>query len=80
MKKWVIDRFEEDWAVLECCDIPNPEPEDFPRSQMPKGAKEGTTVYLKDGAWCIDHEDTAKRKKNILDRWEKLKKDRRVTS
>ena len=71
--KWVIDRFEEDWAVLERSDI-QAEMEEIPRSLMPKGAREGTTVCLEDGAWVIDHEDTATRKKDILTRWEKLKK------
>ena len=73
--KWVIDRFEEDWAVLEQSDIQAEiQMEEIPRHLMPKGAREGTTVYLQDGIWVIDHEDTAARKKDILARWEKLKK------
>jgi len=75
--KWVIDRFEEDWVVLEQQQLDIQAEiimEEIPRSLMPKGAREGTTVYLKEGVWAIDHEDTATREKDILARWEKLKK------
>ena len=70
--KWVIDRFEEGWAVLENCETT--ECEDFPRSEMPKGAKAGSTVYIQDGQWCIDHEDTAARRKRIMEKFNKIKK------
>ena len=70
--KYVIDRFEEDFAVLE-----NPltnEPEDFPRADMPKGAQPGQTVFVQDGKWVIDHEDTAERHARVKTLFDRIKK------
>jgi len=70
--KWVIDRYEEDWAVLE--NMETGEPEDFPRSVMPKGSKPGSTVFMQDGQWVIDHEDTAARRSKIQSRFARIRK------
>jgi hypothetical protein len=70
--KWVIDRFEEDNAVLLHMDTM--EPEDFLRKDMPKGARPGHTVYLQDGRWSIDYEDSAARSKKVKSLFEQIKK------
>jgi len=70
--KYIIDRFEGDYAVLE-----NPitnEPEDFLKADMPEGAKPGQTVFMQDGKWEIDHEDTAKRHERIKTLFDRIKK------
>ena len=70
--KYVIDRFEGDFAVLE-----NPEtkePEDFPKADMPKGAHSGQTVFIQNGKWEIDYEATAKRHSEIKSLFDRIKK------
>jgi len=70
--KYAIDRFEGDFAVLE-----NPEtnePEDFPKADMPKGARPGQTVFIQNGTWVIDYEDTARRHTRVKSLFDKIKK------
>ena len=72
MEKWVIDRFEDNgWTVLDC--INREDTKDIPRSELPKGAREGQVLFFENDAWVIDHEETASRRAMIRDRFAKLK-------
>ena len=62
----VIDRFEGDFAVVET----EKGMINIPRSELPKGAREGDTLRL-----TIDEDDTDARKKRIDDKMNKLFKD-----
>lgn len=55
---FIIDRFEEDWAVLEYDD----ETYNFPRALLPDNAKEGDVLKI---SLEIDQEETEKRKEAI---------------
>ncbi|KEI01969.1 pyruvate kinase [Clostridium botulinum] len=64
----VIDRFEEEFAVVELDDrkIIN-----ILKEKLPKEAKEGYVIKITDESIIIDYEETEKRKKEI----EELAKD-----
>lgn len=68
---WVIDRFEEGFAVLE--DTDSLESLDLPRSQLPTAAQEGHTLKMEDGCYVIDYEDTEARRKRIQEKFSRLK-------
>ncbi len=55
---FIIDRFEEDWAVLEYDD----ETYNVPRALLPDNAKEGDVLKI---SLEIDQEETEKRKEAI---------------
>lgn len=59
-KRYIIDRFEEDFAILECEDgsVFN-----MLRSQLPQEAKEGDVVTDK---WAIDHSAAERIKNDIM--------------
>jgi len=62
----IIDRFEGKYAVIEYQNtIFN-----FPRSLLPKGAKEGTVIRFNIG---IDEKETETRRKNIKEQLDNLK-------
>ncbi|MCL2225069.1 MAG: DUF3006 domain-containing protein [Defluviitaleaceae bacterium] len=69
--RWVIDRFEEDWAVLDNSDTR--ETISLPISHLPKDAKPGTTLIKTDGKWHINEADTAARSARIKDKFARLK-------
>ena len=54
---FIIDRFEEDWAVIEYGNLIF----NIPKSLLPKGAKEGEVLNF---AITIDKEATLKRRKD----------------
>jgi len=64
--KVIIDRFEEDYAVVE---LPDMSTVNMPVSLIPKGAKEGDVLVI-----SIDADETVKRRKRIKklmdDLWE----------
>jgi hypothetical protein len=62
----IIDRFEGDFAVVE---LPNKETIDVPIALFPN-AKQGDVINI-----IINHEETDKRKKNINELFNRLKKD-----
>lgn len=64
MKKFTIDRIEEDRAVLEC---ENGEMVSLEVSSLPKNIKEGDILEFSDGSYFLDDEETEKRKKHIKD-------------
>ena len=72
IKKYVIDRFEGDYAVLE--DPITNEPEDFLKADMPTGARPGQTVVMQNGKWVIDYDDTNKRHDRIKSMFDRIKK------
>ena len=59
---WIIDRFEEDYAVIESGDITF----SIPKSVLPEKAKEGDCLNI-----CINTEETKQRKEkanNLMDK------------
>lgn len=68
MKKFIVDRFEEEYAVLEkeaCGTI------DVLKSDLPD-VKEGDVVIYEDGIYTVDYEETRKRKELIKEKMRKL--------
>lgn len=52
-ERFVVDRFEGDFAVAECCG----EMVNIPRSEIPEGASEGSVLKLAaDGGYILDPE------------------------
>jgi len=68
--KLIIDRFEGEYAILESQEK-NPLTFNFPRSLLPKGAKEGTVIRFNID---IDDKETERRRKNIKEQLDILKK------
>lgn len=62
METYVIDRFEEDIAVLEG---PGGRMRDVPRSRLPAGSRAGDVLRLENGAWRRDEAETARRAAEI---------------
>lgn len=67
--KLIIDRFEEEWVILETQDN-NPITFNFPRHLLPQEAKEGTVLNINID---IDQEETKRRKDKIQNLLNKLK-------
>ncbi len=62
LKKFTVDRFEGDKAVLEC------ENGDFitlDKTSLPKNIQEGDVLNFNVNSYFLDAEETAKRKKHI---------------
>lgn len=57
-----IDRFEEEFAVVE---LENRKMKNIKRSLIPKDAKEGDVLNIEEDSITIDYEETEKRKKEI---------------
>ena len=66
----IIDRFEGKYAILESKNQ-NPLNFNFPRSLLPKGAKEGTVLRFNID---LDEKETETRRKNIQEQLDNLKK------
>jgi len=66
----IIDRFEGKYAILESKNQ-NPLIFNFPRSLLPKGAKEGTVLRFNID---LDEKETETRRKNIQEQLDNLKK------
>ena len=67
---WIIDRFEENNAVLE-----NATTQEIIRLEnFPKNAKVGDVLLQHDNAWVIDKNETANRRERIFAQFERLKK------
>ena len=62
----IIDRFEEEFAV---CEKDGKGFEKIPRSLICKTASEGDVIVLSDGIYVTDHAETAKRKKDVNDKF-----------
>ena len=72
MEKYIIDRFEEDFAVLE---METGGTIDVPKSEIPDG-KEGDVVILENGVYQVDEAETQKRKEMIKQKLSELFKKR----
>ena len=70
-RRYVIDRYEEKYAVL--VESETLDSEDFLRAEMPAGSKPGDTVVLENGIWHIDHADTEARSNEVEALMAKLK-------
>ena len=70
-KYFIIDRFEEDFAVLE---TPKETIQEVKRSDLPIDAKEGDYLLYCDTKWSIDHEATKVAREKIIARLAQLKK------
>jgi len=67
-QKGIIDRFEEDWAVVE---LDNGSFVDIPMSNLPPNASEGSVVLIEDNRVTLLSEETQARRRQI----DKLIKD-----
>ena len=70
--RWIIDRFEEGFALLE--DPETMETKEFPRTELPEGTREGDILIEEEGVFNLDRGETEKRAKNIRERFNRLKK------
>ncbi|NLI92380.1 MAG: DUF3006 domain-containing protein [Peptococcaceae bacterium] len=68
----VVDRIEEDYAVIEFSDRTT---KDYKLAELPAGTKPGDCLNLEDGVFTLNSEETAKREKNAAELlnslWEK---------
>lgn len=62
MKQYIIDRFEETFAVLEC---ENGMHISIEKSKLPSGCQEGDVVYLGENGYQIDKKETQKRRQTM---------------
>lgn len=69
--KYVIDRFEEQYAILE--NIESKEIKVVTRYCLPTTSLEGTVLYFDGKQYSIDEETTNKRKEEILLKFQRLK-------
>ena len=72
MKRFIVDRFEGDKAVLEC---ENGETAVFERRSLPKNIKEGDVLCFDNGSCYLNAEETARRRKKIRALMESLISD-----
>lgn len=68
MKKYIVDRFEEDFAVLE---KEAGGTTDVPKSLLPD-AKKGDIVIEKDGKFYVDEKKTEERKASVMTKIRRL--------
>lgn len=62
MKRFTVDRFEENMAVLEC---ENGKCISLEIKSLPKNIKEGDVLYFEEGSYFLDEAETEKRKEKI---------------
>ena len=68
MKKFIVDRFEEEYAVLEMETL---ETIDVLKTELPD-VKEGDVLVYENGVYSVDYEETQKRKEFIQEKLRKL--------
>ena len=68
MEKYIVDRFEEEYLVLE---KETGETIDIPKEEIPDVQK-GDVVIFKNGKYTVDREETEARKKIIAEKLRKL--------
>jgi len=68
--KWVVDRIEEGWAVLDSAG----ETINIPIKNLPPNTKSGDTLVKHGINWYRDDAETEKRAKEIKERFERIKK------
>lgn len=62
MKRFTVDRIENDKAVLEC---ENGECASLELKSLPKNIKEGDVLYFEENSYFLDKEETEKRRQKI---------------
>jgi len=67
--QYIIDRIEGGIAVCERADGGF---EDIPLDQLPGGAREGSVLVLRDGAWALDLKAEQERRKQLFEKQEGL--------
>lgn len=60
MTKYIIDRFEGDFAL---CEMENKEMVDIPRNSLPPEAGEGDVLVERDGFFTVDEDETKERRR-----------------
>jgi len=68
---WVIDRFEENFAVLENEILKS---KSIPREVLPAVAKPGDALFFSNCKWHIDNEETAARRERIETLFARIKR------
>ena len=71
MEKYILDRFEEELAVLEKEDGSTKNV----RKELLAGAKEGDVIIFCDGGYIVDADETAKRRAAIIEKAKKVFKN-----
>ena len=71
--KYAIDRIEENIAILE--NINTKEKLEINITELPKGIKEGSILVFKDNKYIIDEAEEENRRKIILEKFNKLKRN-----
>lgn len=66
----VIDRFGDDFAVLEI----DGEMTEIPRNEVPSDAREGDILICEDGIYTVDEKATSERRSAVRDRLHRLMK------
>ena len=75
MKKYIIDRFEENFVVVE--DYNTGKIENIERTNFPKEAKDGDIITVsEDNIITIDKEETKRRREKLKKLKDMLKKDK----
>ena len=69
MKKFIVDRFEEDKAVLEC---ENGDMAVFDRKSLPANIREGDVLCFEAGSCYLNAEETERRRRKIRKMMEQL--------
>ena len=67
--RYIVDRIEGDVAVLERDDL---ELVDVPLTELPEGVRQHDCLEVEDGAWRIDRDRTAERKRRIEEKMRRL--------
>ena len=72
MSRWVVDRIEEDMAVLEDIDLYRSVT--LPLAGLPRGIREGDVIGKDGPFFWIDAEETTARSRRIKEKFNRLKK------
>ncbi|MCL2840480.1 MAG: DUF3006 domain-containing protein [Defluviitaleaceae bacterium] len=69
--KWIIDRIENEWAVLD--NSSTLETISLPIKSLPLGVRAGDTLFKMDSKWYKDEADTNARAQDIAERFARIK-------
>ena len=70
--RFVVDRFEGDYAVLECS--ATYDTVDLLQDRLPKSVRPGDVLICKNGQWSVDHDATEGLKAEISDLFNRIKR------
>lgn len=60
--RYILERFEEEWAMIECSYGEDISFQQLPRKELPENAKEGDVLQRTDSGWQIDEAETKERR------------------